>query len=52
MATTNGSQANDDDFETIFTAFITLKNGKRILLLLRVSKPSPFAFVNASSIRQ
>ena len=30
MSTTNGSQDNDDDFETIFTAFITLKNGQRI----------------------
>jgi hypothetical protein len=25
MSTTNGSQDNDDDFETIFTAFITLE---------------------------
>lgn len=30
MSTTNGSQDSDDDFETIFTAFITLKNGKRV----------------------
>lgn len=28
--TTNDPKGVDDDFETIFTAFITLKNGKRI----------------------
>lgn len=30
MSTTNGSQDSDDNFETIFTTFITLKNGKRV----------------------
>ena len=41
MSTTDGSQDCGDDFEIIFTSFVTLKNGKRLFASSKGLKAFP-----------